>query len=123
MNPRTRFVEESDKWTRYEVVLDVFEDVIAYGLITIPKGIGEDEQRPVVVCQHGLEGRPQDVIGEQSSQYYSAFATKLAERGIHYFRRPRIFIFSKTASELYSVRAIHNVRHYSRPLFLNISKL
>ena len=93
MNPRTRFVEESDKWTRYEVVLDVFEDVIAYGLITIPKGIGEDEQRPVVVCQHGLEGRPQDVIGEQSSQYYSAFATKLAERGFITFAPQNLYIF------------------------------
>jgi len=93
MNPQTRFVEESDKWRRYEVVLDVFEDVIAYGLITIPKGIGEAEQRPVVVCQHGLEGRPQDVIGEQSSQYYSAFATKLAERGFITFAPQNLYIF------------------------------
>ncbi|MEL0094581.1 MAG: dienelactone hydrolase family protein [Planctomycetaceae bacterium] len=94
MNPRTRLVEESNKWTRYEVVLDVFDDVIAYGLITIPKGIEKDEQRPVVVCQHGLEGRPQDVIGEKSSQYYSAFATKLAERGFITFAPQNLYIFT-----------------------------
>ncbi|MBA61601.1 MAG: hypothetical protein CMJ76_04475 [Planctomycetaceae bacterium] len=93
MNPRTRLVEESEKWTRYEVVLDVFDDVIAYGLITVPKGIDDDERRPVVVCQHGLEGRPQDVIGEQSAQYYSAFATKLAERGFITFAPQNLYIF------------------------------
>ena len=88
-----RFVEETEKWTRYEVVLDVFEDVIAYGLITIPKGIKPDERRPVVVCQHGLEGRPQDTIGEQGARHYSAFATVLAERGFVTFAPQNLYIF------------------------------
>jgi hypothetical protein len=85
--------EETEKWTRYEVVLDVFEDVIAYGLITIPKGIKQGERRPVVVCQHGLEGRPQDTIGEQGAQHYSAFATVLAERGFVTFAPQNLYIF------------------------------
>jgi dienelactone hydrolase len=92
-NPKTRFVEETEKWTRYEVVLDVFEDVIAYGLITIPKGIKPDERRPVVVCQHGLEGRPQNTIGEEQEQYYSRFATVLAERGFVTFAPQNLYIF------------------------------
>ena len=41
--------------------MDVFPDVIAYGILLLPKGIKEGERRPVVVCQHGLEGRPRDV--------------------------------------------------------------
>ena len=65
----------------------------AYGIITIPKGIDEGEQRPVVVCQHRPEGRPQDVIGEQNIQYYSAFATKLAERGFITFAPQNLYIF------------------------------
>jgi dienelactone hydrolase len=92
-NPRTRQVDETDHWTRYEVVLDVFPDVIAYGLLTIPKNLASGERRPVVVCQHGLEGRPQDVIGEQGSQYYSAFATRLAERGYITFAPQNLYIF------------------------------
>jgi dienelactone hydrolase len=92
-NPKTRLVEETEKWTRYEVVLDVFEDVIAYGLITIPKGIKPDERRPVVVCQHGLEGRPQSTIGEEQEQYYSRFATVLAERGFVTFAPQNLYIF------------------------------
>ena len=91
--PRTRWVGESEKWVRYEVVLDVFPDVIAYGLLTIPKGIGVGERRPVVVCQHGLEGRPQDVIGKQNFQYYKAFATALAERGFVTFAPQNLYIF------------------------------
>jgi hypothetical protein len=62
-NPRTRKAYETDKWTGYEVMLDVFPDVFAYGLLLLPKDLEDGERRPVVVCQHGLEGRPQDTIG------------------------------------------------------------
>ena len=91
-NPLTRKIGESDKWTRYEVVLDVFPDVIAYGILTLPKGM-KDERRPVVVCQHGLEGRPQSVIGEEAFRYYKAFATDLAERGFITFAPQNLYIF------------------------------
>lgn len=92
-NARTRQIAESDKWIRYEVMLDVWEDIIAYGILTLPKGMRADERRPVVVCQHGLEGRPQSVIGEQDFQYYKAFATQLAERGFITFAPQNLYIF------------------------------
>jgi dienelactone hydrolase len=92
-NARTRLVQENDRWSRYEVVLDVFPDVIAYGLLTLPKHIREDERRPVVVCQHGLEGRPQDTIGEAGFDYYKAFSTQLAERGFITFAPQNLYIF------------------------------
>jgi dienelactone hydrolase len=92
-NVRTRKIEESDRWTRYEVVMDVFEEVFAYGILTIPKGIQDGERRPVVVCQHGLEGRPQDVIGKQGYKSYKAFATQLAERGFITFAPQNLYIF------------------------------
>ena len=92
-NVRTRQVGENDKWTRYEVVIDVFPDVIAYGLLTLPKGIQSGERRPVVVCQHGLEGRPQDTIGQQSYEHYKAFNTELAERGFITFSPQNLYIF------------------------------
>ena len=92
-NARTRKIAESDKWTQYEVVLDVWQDVIAYGILIVPKNIKAHEKRPVVVCQHGLEGRPQDVIGEKNFQYYKAFATQLAERGFITFAPQNLYIF------------------------------
>jgi dienelactone hydrolase len=90
--PRTRKLGESEKWTSYEVVLDVFPDVIAYGILILPRGMKEGEKRPVVVCQHGLEGRPQDVIGKDNFPVYKAFATQLAERGFITFAPQNLYI-------------------------------
>ncbi len=82
-NPRTRRSHDELAWRGYEVVLDVYPDVFAYGILLIPKGIKPGERRPVVVCQHGLEGRPQETIERQGKgfRYYKAFAARLAERG------------------------------------------
>jgi hypothetical protein len=91
-NPRSRKSYETENWTGYEVVLDVFPDVIAYGILILPKDLKPGERRPVVVCQHGLEGRPQDVIGEQKAEYYSGFAGKLADRGFITFAPQNLYI-------------------------------
>lgn len=86
-NVRTRPYQAGDKTLSYEVVMDVMESggetVFAYGILTLPKDLdlSSGEKRPVIVCQHGLEGSPQDVIGEAKHDAYKAFATRLAERG------------------------------------------
>lgn len=85
--PRSRPYQESEQTISYEVVLDVMESggetVIAYGILTLPKNfdLASGERRPVVVCQHGLEGTPGDLVGEAGFASYQAFATRLAERG------------------------------------------
>jgi dienelactone hydrolase len=85
INPRTRLLADGPAWTRYEVVLDVWPDVFCWGILTIPKGIEPGERRPVVVCQHGLEGVPADVVNEdpdsQAYPVYKGFASELAEQG------------------------------------------
>ncbi len=82
-NPRSRPYQESEKTISYEVVLDVFDEVYAYGVLTLPKDLdlSSGEKRPVVVCQHGLEGTPQVMLGEEKFKAYRALATRLAERG------------------------------------------
>ena len=94
-NPRTREIRISDKVRGYEVVLDVFEDAsfFAYGILAVPNDLKDGESRPCVVCQHGLEGRPQSTIGEKDFQYYKAFATELAERGYVTFAPQNLYIF------------------------------
>jgi dienelactone hydrolase len=78
--PRIRKIYDREKWTGYEVVLDVFPDVFAWGVLLLPKDIKPGERRPVVVCQHGRRGLPKDVIeGDQPA--YHDFAARLAERG------------------------------------------
>jgi dienelactone hydrolase len=89
--PRSRKAYEAEKWTGYEVVLDVFPDVIAYGILLLPRDLKEGEKRPVVVCQHGLEARPQAVIMGNSPSYHD-FAAKLAERGFITFAPQNLYI-------------------------------
>ena len=91
-NARTRKSHEGEAWTAYEVVLDVFEGVIAYGLLLLPKDLRPGERRPVVVCQHGLEGRPQSVIGKKDFGPYKAFAASLASRGFITFAPQNLYI-------------------------------
>lgn len=81
-NPRTRLIFDEPKYLGYEVMLDVWPDVFAYGILLVPKNIKPGERRPVVVCQHGLEGRPRDVADPKvDSPYYHRFAVRLAEEG------------------------------------------
>jgi len=81
-HPRTRLIYNAPKFRGYEVVLDVWPDVFAYGILLVPKDIKQGERRPVVVCQHGLEGRPQEVADPKvDSHFYHHFAASLAEEG------------------------------------------
>lgn len=82
INPKSRVLYETPKWTGYEVTLDLYPDVYAYGILLLPKDLKPDEKRPVVVCQHGLEGRPQDVCNpKERTKYYNSFAAQLADQG------------------------------------------
>jgi dienelactone hydrolase len=88
INPRTRKIEDRPKFTIYEVVLDVWPDVFAWGYLLLPKNLSAGERRPVVVCQHGLEGLPADTVsGPADSGYaaYKSFAARLADRGFVVF--------------------------------------
>jgi putative membrane-bound dehydrogenase-like protein len=85
-NPRSRLVYDEPKYRGYEVMLDVYPDVYAYGILLLPKDLKDGEKRPVVVCQHGLEGRPQDVADPKKNvPAYGQYACRLAERGFVVF--------------------------------------
>lgn len=90
---RSRKSWETTAWTGHEVVLDVFEDVFAYGVLLLPKDLKPGEQRPVVVCQHGLEGRPTDCFLHDHQAYHD-FAAKLCERGFITFCPQNPYIFN-----------------------------
>jgi dienelactone hydrolase len=80
---QTRKIYEEVNWTGYEVLLPLWPDVFAYGILLQPKGMKAGERRPVVVCQHGLSGRPQDLIKPDAvgEHYYHRFAADLADHG------------------------------------------
>jgi dienelactone hydrolase len=92
---RTRKVIDAPRHVGYEVVMEVFPDLIAYGILLLPKDLQPGQRRPVVVCQHGLEGRPQDVLAGSPTgeRYYKGFASELADLGFITFAPQNLYIF------------------------------
>ena len=83
-NARTRKTYDNERWAGYDVVLDVWPEVIAWGVLLVPKDLREGERRPVVVCQHGRQGLPGELI-EDDKPAYNNFAARLADRGFVVF--------------------------------------
>ena len=81
-NPRTRPLYDQPGYRAYAVMLDVYPDVFACGILLVPKRVAAGAPRPVVVCQHGLEGRCQrPTTPGDDDPAYQAFGCRLAERG------------------------------------------
>ena len=80
---QTRRLYEEPNWTGYEVFLPLWREVFAYGILLVPTAIAPNERRPVVVCQHGLEEKPEDIIrGDREGEHYNHdFAADLADHG------------------------------------------
>ena len=88
-NPHSRLIRDEPKWRGYEVTLEVLPEVFAWGWLLVPRDLQPGERRPVVVCQHGLEGLPEDVVTtdpkERAFGYYKGFASRLVEEGFVVF--------------------------------------
>lgn len=89
-NPRTRLAYDEPHFRGYEVVLEVVPEVIFYGVLLLPNDLQPGEKRPVVVCQHGLEGRAQHAI-EGDLPSYRDFAARLARRGFIVFAPQHLY--------------------------------
>lgn len=81
----SRLTYETDKWKGYEVVLPVWPEVFAYGILLVPNDLKPGERRPVVVTQHGLEGRPQMLVDASIKGPYHHYGARLADRGFIVF--------------------------------------
>jgi hypothetical protein len=93
LQPRTRRIYDNDRWTGYEVTLDVYDDVIALGVLLLPKSDVPIQGRPCVVFQHGLEGRPSDTIVGDHPAYHNV-AARLAEEGYVVFAPQNLYLFT-----------------------------
>lgn len=91
VNARSRLVKSVDGVSEYEVVLDVFEDVFAYGKLLVPSELTASGL-PCVVFQHGLEGRPDDTIAGDHPAYHDV-SMQLAKRGYIVFAPQNIYLF------------------------------
>jgi dienelactone hydrolase len=99
-NPRSRLAHDQPRWRGYEVLLDVYPDVFAYGVLLVPKDLKPGEKRPVVVCQHGLEGRPDDVVDPRRKTVYNSFGAALADRGYVVYAPQNPYVGGNTFRQL-----------------------
>ncbi len=74
-------IYDEPKWTGYAVKLPMEEDLFASGVLLLPKDLKPGEKRPVVVCQHGLEGTPKPIVDRREKSSYNGFGTRLADLG------------------------------------------
>ncbi len=81
LEARTTKIIDDPNWTGYRVQIPVWPDVVASGILLLPKDLKEGERRPVVVCQHGLEARPDPVVDPRVKSSYNGFGAQLADRG------------------------------------------
>jgi dienelactone hydrolase len=91
LNVKSRNTYHGAKWEGYEVTYDVLPDVFGYGVLLLPRDIQPGERRPVVVGQHGLEGRPQFLFGLPENDrengaytnfhYYQNIGSRFADLG------------------------------------------
>jgi len=75
---------ERPKFTAYEVTIPLWTDVFASGVLLVPKDLKPAERRATVVCQHGLDGTPEDIIeprNQRAEDTYHHFAAQLADKG------------------------------------------
>jgi len=92
LNPRSRLIYNEPKWLGYEILLDVHEDVIAYGTLLIPRDEKPVKNHPCVVFQHGLEGRPSDTIVGDHPAYHDV-SRQLVEQGYVVFAPQNLYLF------------------------------
>jgi cephalosporin-C deacetylase-like acetyl esterase len=93
-NPRSRQILDLPRCVGYDVVLDVWKELFAWGVLLVPKNLKPGEKRPVVVCQHGRNGLPLDTI-QRDVPFYHDYARRLADAGYVVFS-PHI-LFRKEA--------------------------
>ncbi|CAN5688264.1 hypothetical protein BH23PLA1_BH23PLA1_09270 [soil metagenome] len=81
MNPRSAPILDTKSFTGHAIRLEVWPDVFASGVLLLPKDLKPGEKRPVVVCQHGLEGLPDPIVDPEIDSVYHSYGAKLAELG------------------------------------------
>jgi dienelactone hydrolase len=81
LEPRSIKVLDEPKFEGYAVEIPVLPDVVASGILLLPKDLQDGERRPVVVCQHGLEGTPDPIVIPGVGSPYNSYGAALADRG------------------------------------------
>lgn len=91
MNVKMRKIYDEPGWKGYEVALDIWPGVYAWGILAVPDDIKPGERRPAVVLQHGIGGLPSTTIDAAS---YHRVLPALVNRGFVVFSPYNPYQFS-----------------------------
>ena len=83
-NPRTRLLYDTPEVEGLRESRSIFTRMSSpHGILLLPKDLKPGEKRPVVVCQHGLEGRPPGCLQSKQADGLLQFirAARLADLG------------------------------------------
>ena len=105
-NPRTRLIYDEPKFRGYEVMLDVWPGVFAYGILLVRKTFAAGERRPVVVCQHGSRAGPPRLPTRRSIRTTTTASRFGSPKRDSSRSRRRIPTSARTASDRSSARGI-----------------
>ena len=81
MEPRSVRIAETEGFEAFAVEIPVWEGAPASGVLLLPKDLEIGERRPVVVCQHGLEGTPEPIVTPGVDSPYNSYGARLADLG------------------------------------------
>lgn len=90
MRARSRLVDTKPGLLSYEVEIEVYENVLAQGILILPPN-SQSQRKPCVVFQHGLEGRPLDTIVGDHPAYHDV-AARLAMEGYVVFAPQNLYL-------------------------------
>lgn len=87
--PRTRLAAETPLFRAWDVRLEVRPEFPARGVLLLPARIAPGARLPLIVLQHGLQGRPQDLYGQNPHSHafsvYRNYAETLIQEGFAVF--------------------------------------
>ncbi len=78
-DPRTRLAAETPLYRAWDVRLNARPEFPARGVLLLPARIEPGARLPLIVVQHGLQGRPQDLFGQSPDSRAFAIYRNYAE--------------------------------------------
>lgn len=91
LHPRSRKTYDEEKWTGYDVLIDVFDGLSAGGILMLPKDLRPEEKRPIIVVQHGLMGHMTSTLIDKQASSYHHIALHLVDAGYIVFAMQGMF--------------------------------
>ena len=112
-DPRTRKVDEAETHVTYEVVLDVYPDVVAYGLLLLPRDIPVGQRRPSS-CASTVSRDGRRARSARRTSGTTTCSRRASRSGGSSRSRRRTSTYSGTASAHCSARPTRSRRRSSR---------